>query len=127
MKRLMDRGLRGTLLRYQIMANIVGVLIIPVFIFFGLQLAGVGGTKGAGAVFGIAHGYLYIVYVITAGLLVLKVWPRLGVGWIVLLGFAGLIPGLTFVVEWLVVTKKVEPLLAEQDAVTTEVATPGSP
>ena len=127
MKRLTERGVRGALFRYQIMANIVGVLIIPVFLFFGLQLAGVGGTKAAGAVFGIAHGYLYIVYVITAGLLVLKVWPRLGVGWIVLLGFAGLIPGLTFVVEWLVVTKKVHPLLAEQEAAATSVATPGSP
>ena len=27
---------------------------------------------------------------------------------------AGLIPGLTFVVEWLVVTRKIQPLVAEQ-------------
>ena len=29
---------------------------------------------------------------------------------------AGLIPGLTFVVEWIIVTKKVQPLIAAQDA-----------
>jgi hypothetical protein len=29
---------------------------------------------------------------------------------------AGLIPGLTFVVEWIVVTRKVQPLIAAQDA-----------
>jgi hypothetical protein len=29
---------------------------------------------------------------------------------------AGLVPGLTFVVEWLVVTRKIQPLVAAQDA-----------
>ena len=29
---------------------------------------------------------------------------------------AGLVPGLTFVVEWLVVTRKIQPLLAAQAA-----------
>ena len=28
---------------------------------------------------------------------------------------AGLVPGLTFVVEWIVVTRKIQPLLAAQD------------
>ena len=32
---------------------------------------------------------------------------------------AGLVPGLTFVVEWLVVTRKIQPLLAEQSAAET--------
>jgi integral membrane protein len=116
-KRLTQRGLRGALFRYQLMANIVGVLIIPLFVFTGLHY-GFGGFKAEIAVFGVAHGYLYIVYLVTAGLLVLKVWPRLGIGWILLLVCAGLVPGLTFVVEWLVVTRKIHPILAEQEAAT---------
>jgi integral membrane protein len=121
--RLTQRGLQGALFRYQLMANIVGVLIIPLFIFFFLKL-GLGGFKVELAIFGVAHGYLYIVYLITAGHLALKarlhvedgrISPR-GVGWIVLMFAAGLVPGLTFVVEWLVVTRKIHPLLAAQAA-----------
>jgi hypothetical protein len=123
--RLTERGLEGALFRYQLMANIVGVLIIPLFIFFFLSL-GLGGFKVELAIFGVAHGYLYIVYLITAGHLALKarlhvedgrISPR-GVGWIVLMFGAGLVPGLTFVVEWLVVTRKIQPLLAAQAAAT---------
>jgi hypothetical protein len=124
-KRLTQRGLKGALFRYQLMANIVGVLIIPLFLFFFLHLANVGSFKAELAIFGVAHGYLYIVYLITAGLLALKarmhvddggrLSPR-GLGWILLMFGAGLVPGLTFVVEWLVVTRKIQPLIAAQDA-----------
>ena len=119
--RLTERGLEGALFRYQLMANIVGVLVIPLFVFFFLSL-GLGGFKVELAIFGIGHGYLYIVYLVTAGHLALKarlhvqngrISPR-GVGWIILMFGAGLVPGLTFVVEWLVVTRKIQPLLAAQ-------------
>jgi len=121
--RLTQRGLEGALFRYQLMANIVGVLIIPLFVFFFLKLA-FGGFKIELAILGVAHGYLYVVYLITAGHLALKarlhvkdgrLSPR-GVGWIILMFGAGLVPGLTFVVEWLVVTRKIQPLLAAQAA-----------
>jgi hypothetical protein len=121
--RLTQRGLTGALYRYQLMANIVGVLVIPLFVFFFLKL-GFGGFKIELAILGVGHGYLYIVYLITAGHLALKarlhvedgrISPR-GVGWIVLMFAAGLVPGLTFVVEWLVVTRKIQPLLAAQAA-----------
>ena len=114
MKRLTQRGLKGALFRYQLMANIVGVLIIPLFFFFFLHLARVGSFKAELAIFGIGHGYLYIVYLITAGYLALK--ARLHIPWIILMFAAGLVPGLTFVVEWLVVTRKIQPLIAAQDA-----------
>ena len=114
MKRLTQRGLKGALFRYQLMANIVGVLIIPLFFFFFLHLAHVGSFKAELAIFGIGHGYLYIVYLITAGYLALK--ARLHLPWIILMFAAGLVPGLTFVVEWLVVTRKIQPLIAAQDA-----------
>jgi len=64
MKRLTQRGLPGALFRYQLMANIVGVLIIPLFIFTGLHYA-VGGFKIELAIFGVGHGYLYIVLILS--------------------------------------------------------------
>ena len=121
MKRLTQRGLRGALFRYQLMANIVGVLIIPLFIFTGLHLA-IGGFKAELAIFGVGHGYLYIVYLIAAGYLALK--ARLHIPWIILMFAAGLVPGLTFVVEWIIVTRKIQPLVAAQDAAA-EVLAPG--
>jgi integral membrane protein len=122
MKRLTERGLSGALFRYQLMANIVGVLIIPLFVFAGLR-AGFGGFKAEIAIFGISHGYLYIVYLIMAGLLALK--ARLHIPWIILMFAAGLVPGLTFVVEWLVVTRKVQPLMAERAAAGADAAGAG--
>ena len=114
MRRLFERGLKGALFRYQLMANIVGVLIIPLFLFFFLHLGGAGSFKLELAVFGVGHGYLYIVYLIAAGYLALK--ARLHIPWILLMFAAGLVPGLTFLVEWLVVTRKIQPLLAAQAA-----------
>ncbi len=111
MKRLFGRGMRGALFRYQLMANIVGVLIIPLFFFTGLHIA-FGGYKVELAIFGVAHGYLYIVYLIMAGYLALK--ARLHIPWIVLMFGAGLVPGLTFLVEWIVVTRKIQPLIAAE-------------
>jgi integral membrane protein len=121
-KRLVSRGLPGALFRYQLMANIVGVLVIPLFFFTGLHIA-FGGYKAELAIFGIGHGYLYIVYLVTAGLLALK--ARLNILWILLMFGAGLVPGLTFVVEWLVVTRKVQPLIAAQEAVVAGTAGTG--
>jgi integral membrane protein len=126
MRRLTQRGLKGALFRYQLMANIVGVLIIPLFFFFFLHLAGVGSFKAELAIFGIGHGYLYIVYLITAGYLALK--ARLHIPWIILMFAAGLVPGLTFLVEWLVVTRKIQPLIAAREAEAAQSAgVPGTP
>jgi integral membrane protein len=111
-KRLTQRGLPGALFRYQLMANIVGVLIIPLFLFTALHYAKVGSFKIELAIFGVGHGYLYIVYLITAGFLALK--ARLHIPWIILMFVAGLVPGLTFVVEWIIVTRKIQPLMAAQ-------------
>ena len=123
MKRLTERSLPGSLFRYQVMANIVGVLIIPLFVFWLLHLAGAGSFKAELAIFGIGHGYLYVVYLIAAGFLALK--ARLHIPWILLMFVAGLVPGLTFVVEWIIVTKKIQPLLAAQAVEAT--ATPETP
>jgi integral membrane protein len=125
MKRLTQRGLEGALFRYQLMANIVGVLIIPLFLFTALHY-GIGGFKVELAIFGVAHGYLYIVYLIAAGFLALK--ARLHIPWIILMFAAGLVPGLTFVVEWIIVTRKIQPLIAAQAAsASASAATPEAP
>jgi integral membrane protein len=107
-KRLTERGVEGALFRYQVMANIVGTLIIPLFIFTGIKIF----AKRCNLeveIFGATHGYLYIVYLITVGVLAFK--TRLNIVWIVVMCGAGLIPGMTFLVEWWVVTRKIHPLL----------------
>ena len=124
MKRLTQQGLPGALFRYQLMANIVGVLIIPLFIFTGLHYT-VGGFKVELAIFGVGHGYLYIVYLIAAGFLALK--ARLHIPWIILMFAAGIVPGLTFLVEWIIVTRKIQPLIAAQQAAVASEASGVSP
>jgi integral membrane protein len=124
MKRLTQRGMSGALFRYQLMANIVGVLIIPLFIFAGLHYAIVG-FKIELAIFGVGHGYLYIVYLIAAGFLALK--ARLHIPWIILMFAAGIVPGLTFLVEWIIVTRKIQPLIAAQQAAVASEASGVSP
>jgi len=110
-RRLTERGVKGALFRYQLMANIVGTLIIPLFIFTGIKIA-TGHGKLEVEIFGVMHGYLYIVYLITVGILSFK--TRLNILWVLIMCGAGLIPGLTFVVEWWIVTRKIHPLLAAE-------------
>src|ERR1700689_3980828 len=91
------------------MANIVGTLIIPLFIFTGFKIFA-GHCKLEVEIFGVAHGYLYIVYLIAVGVLSFKV--RLNIVWVLIMCGTGLLPGMTFVVEWWVVTRKIHALLA---------------
>jgi integral membrane protein len=111
--KLSRRGMVGSLFRYQVMANIVGTLIIPLFVFTGIKIFS-GHGKLEVEIFGVAHGYLYIVYLVTAGALGLK--ARLNVLWILAMFAAGLLPGMTFVVEWWITTRKIHPRLAALEA-----------
>jgi integral membrane protein len=113
-RRLVARSVEGALFRYQVMANIVGTLIIPLFIFTGIKIFA-GHCKLEVEIFGVAHGYLYIVYLITVGALAFRI--RLNILWILAMCAAGLLPGTTFLVEWWVVTRKIHPLLATKPAV----------
>jgi integral membrane protein len=119
-RRLTARGLEGALFRYQLMANIVGTLIIPLFIFTGIKIA-TGHGKIEVEIFGVTHGYLYIVYLVTVGLLSFR--ARLNILWVLIMCGAGLLPGLTFVVEWWVVTRKIHPLLQSDATAATAAAT----
>jgi integral membrane protein len=113
MSRLTRKGLRGDLFRYQLMANIVGTLIIPLFVFTGIKIW-TGHCKLEVEVFGVGHGYLYIIYLVCAGVLALR--AKLNPLWILLMFGAGLVPGLTFYTEWIVVTRKIHPLIERQEA-----------
>ena len=112
-------GLRGALLRYRVMASIVGVLLV-VLILIGVPLANFDGT-GMWGVFsstpeiwsagstahevgeaiteylGVAHGWLYMIFLITAFLLSRKArWP---IGFTVVTLLCGTIPILSFWAE----------------------------
>jgi integral membrane protein len=84
------------LLRYRVMAYVVGVLLV-VLVFVGMPLKYVGDVPQVVAVVGTAHGFLYMVYLVTA--LELAIRRRWSIGKILVVFAAGLVPFLTFYVE----------------------------
>jgi integral membrane protein len=111
--------IRGALLRYRVMANIVGVLLI-VLVLIGVPLANFDGTSMWGifdttpviwtegsqahdvgewitTVLGVAHGYLYMIFVLTAFLLSRRaLWP---IGFTLVTFLLGTVPVLSFWAE----------------------------
>lgn len=72
----------AALLRYRVMAWIVGVLLVTLFAFWGLELFMPEGSTAQhlGEVvtqwLGVAHGWLYMVFLVMAALLARKArWP----------------------------------------------------
>jgi len=89
-------GVEGALLRYRVMAFIVGVgLLLLVFVAVPLQY-GANQPKPA-AIIGPIHGFLYIVYLATAVDLARR--ARFTFWQVVAVVGAGFIPFLAFVVE----------------------------
>lgn len=89
-------GIRGALLRYRVMAWIVGVLLV-VLIVVGLPLKYVGGNDAVVIATGVPHGWLYMVLLITAYDLGRRVkWPWLR---LLMIAGAGTVPFLSFVAE----------------------------
>ncbi len=89
------KGLPGALLRYRILAYIVGVgLIVLVFVGIPLQIAG---HKSVVAIVGPIHGFLYILYLVAA----LDLARRAKFGFLRMLAMvaAGLLPFLAFIIE----------------------------
>lgn len=112
-------GLSGALTRYRVMATIVGVLLI-VLILVGVPLKylledGSGGQElGAWITtnLGVAHGWLYMIFLITAFLLSRKAGWEIGFTVVTLL--CGTIPVLSFWAEHraTVRTRREHPALA---------------
>jgi integral membrane protein len=103
---------RGTVLRYRVMAYITGVvLMVLCFVGIPLQLAG---HPALVNVVGTVHGILYIIYLVAAALLAWKL--RLRPDRTVLVLLAGTIPILTFVVERWLTRRYINPALAAEAA-----------
>jgi integral membrane protein len=88
--------LRGHLLRYRTFAYLTGVGLI-ILTFVGIPLQVWGHNETVARFVGIAHGYLYMVYVVLAFILCYKAkWSLVRTLLIVL---AGTIPVMSFVAE----------------------------
>lgn len=89
-------GIRGALLRYRIMAYIVGVLLV-VLTLVGVPLKYLAGNGTVVTWTGVPHGWLYMVLLITAYDLSRRVgWS---IKWVLLIMLAGTVPFLSFVAE----------------------------
>lgn len=89
-------GIRGALLRYRIMAWIVGILLM-VLVVVGMPLKYVWDNDTVVTATGVPHGWLYMVLLITAYDLGRRVkWPWLR---LILIALAGTVPFLSFVAE----------------------------
>jgi len=90
------KGLRGALLRYRVAAYVVGVGLV-VLTFVGVPLQVWGHNDSVAEVVGIAHGYLYMVYVVLVFDLARRArWSLKRTAGVVL---AGTVPLLGFFVE----------------------------
>ena len=94
-----DRAVHGAVLRYRVMAFIVGsallVLTAIVILQYGFDLRSQ--MKTPEKIVAPVHGYLYIIYLVVAGDLARRAKWRLGR--IVLVVCSGFVPFLAFIVE----------------------------
>lgn len=90
-------GIRGALIRYRIMAYVVGTLLV-ILVLVGVPLKYFGGNGIVVTLTGVPHGYLYMVLLITAYDLGRRVhWPW---GRLILIALAGTVPFLSFWAEY---------------------------
>ena len=100
----MDRARASTLLRYRVMAYVVGVGLL-VLALVGVPLQYAAGKPAVVQVVGPIHGFLYIVYLVAVVDLARRF--RLSLGQLLSLVAAGFVPFLAFVVERLT-TRRIE-------------------
>ncbi len=91
-----DRQVGPALTRYRVMAIVTGVMLVILTISFTLGFLGVD-TGTLGRTIAIAHGWVYVVYLVT----VFDLWSRLRwpFGRFVALVLAGVVPIVSFVME----------------------------
>lgn len=91
-----QRGLSGSFLRYRVMAFTTAVLLV-LLVFVAVPLQRWGHNKTPAQLIGIAHGYLFLVYLVTAFDLGIRLrwrWPKFG-----LILLAGTVPFAAFFAE----------------------------
>lgn len=104
-------AIRAALLRYRIMAYVVGVLLV-VLVLVGLPLKYIWGDGRVVTWTGMPHGWLYMVLLITAYDLGRRVkWT---IKWFLAIMLAGTVPFLSFVAEHYA-TKNVRATLAASE------------
>jgi integral membrane protein len=87
----------GALVRYRVMALVTGVVLISGCVALILKALGVPHMEPATGYLWVAHGYLYLVYVIITAVLGVKLrWPLLRYALVML---AGTVPTMSFVAE----------------------------
>lgn len=90
-------SVRGALIRYRVMAYVVGTLLI-VLVCIAMPLKYAAGQPQMVSVVGVAHGWLYAVLLITAYMLGRKAgWPLTR---LLVIALAGTVPFLSFVAEY---------------------------
>lgn len=94
--------MNGSLLRYRVMAYVVGVGL-AILVFVGIPLQYGAGSPGVVKVVGPIHGALYIVYLLAAADLARR--ARFGLLQLAAMIAAGFVPLLAFVVEHQVVKR----------------------
>jgi integral membrane protein len=105
-------GIAGAFQRYKVMAYIVGVGLI-ILVFIGIPLQYGAHFKGVAEVVGTGHGFLYIVYLVSA--LDLARRARFTLLQMAAMIGAGLLPFLAFIIERRV-ERRVAEVLAQQAA-----------
>ncbi len=82
--------------RYRVMANVVGVGLL-VLVLVAMPLKYFADAPALVKVVGPIHGFLYMVYLLTALMLATK--AKWSVGWTLVVFLAGTIPFVSFIVE----------------------------
>jgi integral membrane protein len=103
--------MHAAVLRYRVMAYITGVLIIVVC-FVGIPLQVAAHNSFIVNDIGTVHGFLYIIYVIFAYMLSLKLGMKTLSWQTILLLLAGTVPVMTFFVERWMMRTYITPALA---------------
>ncbi len=93
---LVQRGMVGALVRYRTMAFVVGTALICLFIVVIFQAFGQK-MKLEEQIVAVSHGYLYLIYLVTAADLARRARWRLGR--ILIVVAAGFVPTVAFFVE----------------------------
>lgn len=90
------RNLHGALLRYRVLAYVVGTGLV-ILVLIGVPLKYLAGEPAIATFVGIAHGYLFMVYLLVTFDLARRAGWRLTR--VALVGLAGTVPFLSFYAE----------------------------
>jgi integral membrane protein len=103
---------RGALTRYRVMAWVTGVMLL-LLVFVAMPVKYIGGDPTLVQIIGVAHGWLYMAYLVTAFILAYQArWKPLKT---ILVLLAGTVPFASFIAERKVV-RDARPQLEQQPA-----------